>query len=89
MLLGELERRGAPMSLPLWSSLALVHTPELVAAVHADYVAAGADVITANTFLITVTLTLQRNDQVHQQSTPEISEHTFRQFKSKPNPHEF
>jgi S-methylmethionine-dependent homocysteine/selenocysteine methylase len=46
----ELERRGAPMSLPLWSSLALVHTPELVVAVHADYVAAGADVITANTF---------------------------------------
>lgn len=46
----ELEQRGAPMSLPLWSSLALVHAPELVTAVHADYVAVGADLITANTF---------------------------------------
>jgi S-methylmethionine-dependent homocysteine/selenocysteine methylase len=46
----ELERRGAPASLPLWSAHALVRCPELVAAIHADYVAAGADLITANSF---------------------------------------
>ena len=46
----ELERRGAAASLPLWSAQALVRAPELVAAIHADYAAAGADILTANTF---------------------------------------
>lgn len=46
----ELERRGAPASLPLWSAHALVHEPELVRRIHADYVAAGAELLTANTF---------------------------------------
>ena len=46
----ELERRGAPTSLPLWSAHALVHSPNLLAAIHADYAAAGADILTANTF---------------------------------------
>src|SRR5262245_52255282 len=46
----ELERRGAAATLPLWSTHALLHDPALVRAVHADYVAAGAEVLTANTF---------------------------------------
>jgi S-methylmethionine-dependent homocysteine/selenocysteine methylase len=46
----ELERRGAASELPLWSARALLDAPELVAAIHRDYVAAGADVLTANTF---------------------------------------
>jgi S-methylmethionine-dependent homocysteine/selenocysteine methylase len=46
----ELERRGAPTSLPLWSAHALVRAPDLVAAIHSDYAAAGADILTANTF---------------------------------------
>jgi S-methylmethionine-dependent homocysteine/selenocysteine methylase len=46
----ELERRGAPVSLPLWSSHALLHAPELVTAIHAEYAAAGADLLTANSF---------------------------------------
>lgn len=46
----EIERRGLPSELPLWSSHALVHAPEVVAEIHADYVAAGAELITANTF---------------------------------------
>ena len=46
----ELERRGAPCALPLWSAHALVEQPELVERIHADYAAAGADVLTANTF---------------------------------------
>lgn len=46
----ELERRGHPSSLPLWSSHALLDAPEAVAEIHADYVDAGAEIITANTF---------------------------------------
>ena len=46
----ELERRGVPASLPLWSSHALLTHPEVLAAVHADYVAAGAEILTANSF---------------------------------------
>lgn len=46
----ELERRGSPSELPLWSAHALTRSPELVAAIHRDYLEAGADVLTANTF---------------------------------------
>jgi S-methylmethionine-dependent homocysteine/selenocysteine methylase len=46
----ELERHGAPATLPLWSTHALLRDPELVLRVHADYVAAGAELLTANTF---------------------------------------
>lgn len=46
----ELERRQVPTSLPLWSAHALIQAPDLVAAIHADYAAAGADILTANTF---------------------------------------
>jgi S-methylmethionine-dependent homocysteine/selenocysteine methylase len=46
----ELERRGAPAQLPLWSAGALLHCPDLVRAIHADYSAAGAEILTANTF---------------------------------------
>ena len=46
----ELERRGAPCALPLWSARALLDDPGLVSQIHADYVAAGAEILTANTF---------------------------------------
>jgi S-methylmethionine-dependent homocysteine/selenocysteine methylase len=46
----ELARRGADTRPPLWSARALASTPELVKAIHAENVAAGADVLTANTF---------------------------------------
>ena len=46
----ELERRGGDWALPLWSARALLERPDLVVAIHADYVAAGADIIVANTF---------------------------------------
>ena len=46
----ELDRRGVDMPAPLWSTAALLHMPEIVQQVHADYVAAGAEVVTANTF---------------------------------------
>ncbi|MFO0984917.1 MAG: homocysteine S-methyltransferase family protein [Planctomycetota bacterium] len=46
----ELMRRGVDTSLPLWSARALLSAPDVVRAIHADYVRAGADVITTNPF---------------------------------------
>jgi S-methylmethionine-dependent homocysteine/selenocysteine methylase len=46
----ELERRGVATTLPLWSAAALVERPEVVEAIHRDYVEAGADILVANTF---------------------------------------
>lgn len=46
----ELERRGVSGSVPLWSAGALLTAPDVVAAVHRDYVLAGADILIANTF---------------------------------------
>lgn len=46
----ELERRGFKTQLPLWSAQALLDAPELVLQIHKDYIEAGADIITTNTF---------------------------------------
>ena len=46
----ELERRGVRTGLPLWSARSLVDAPDVVHRIHVDYVAAGAEVLTANTF---------------------------------------
>lgn len=46
----ELDRRGVDISLPLWSARAVTAAPGVLAAVHRDYLEAGADAVTANTF---------------------------------------
>jgi len=46
----ELGRRGVDISLPLWSAHAILEAPQILEAVHRDYLEAGADMITANTF---------------------------------------
>lgn len=46
----ELQRRGADISLPLWSSNAIIYNPELIKQIHLDNIKAGTDIITANTF---------------------------------------
>jgi len=46
----ELERLGAAMADGAWCALATATRPDLLHRVHAEYIAAGADVITANTF---------------------------------------
>ena len=48
----ELARSGAPFRQPEWSALALIEGPEFVSAVHRSYVAAGADVITTNSYAV-------------------------------------
>ena len=46
----ELERRGASLDTPLWSAEVLRTDPALVAAVHRDYAAAGADIVTTASY---------------------------------------
>lgn len=48
----ELSRRGAPFRQPEWSALALTEAPEAVLQVHLDYIRAGSQVITANSYAV-------------------------------------
>jgi S-methylmethionine-dependent homocysteine/selenocysteine methylase len=48
----ELKRIGAPFRQPEWSALALTEAPEAVLGVHRAYVAAGAEVITTNSYAV-------------------------------------
>ena len=50
----ELERRGADLADPLWSAKVLLESPGLISAVHADYLLAGADVITTASYQATI-----------------------------------
>ena len=49
----ELEKKGALMDKNLWCGTCSVEFPELVRKVHEDYIEAGADVITTNTYACT------------------------------------
>lgn len=46
----ELARRGLDTGTPIWSALALLEAPQMVEAIHRDYLEAGAEVIITNTF---------------------------------------
>ena len=46
----ELRARGVPILDSIWSANALLVAPDVVEQVHRDYIAAGADVITTNTY---------------------------------------
>ncbi len=46
----ELQRRGVPMDPGAWCGPATLDHDRLLTDIHADYIAAGAEVITANTF---------------------------------------
>ncbi|MFD1557164.1 homocysteine S-methyltransferase family protein [Paraburkholderia silviterrae] len=48
----ELARMGAPFRQPEWSALALMEAPHYVGLAHDAFIAAGADVITANSYAI-------------------------------------
>jgi S-methylmethionine-dependent homocysteine/selenocysteine methylase len=48
----ELKRIGAPFRQPEWSALALIEAPDFVRRVHEAYIAAGADVITTNSYAV-------------------------------------
>lgn len=46
----ELQNRGISIPLPLWSANANIEHPQIVMDIHADYIQAGCDIITTNTF---------------------------------------
>ena len=48
----ELQRSGAPFRQPEWSALALSEAPDKVIGVHAAFIAAGAQVITSNSYAV-------------------------------------
>jgi S-methylmethionine-dependent homocysteine/selenocysteine methylase len=45
-----LEVRGISTEGPAWSARALLETPESISSIHREYIEAGAEIITANTF---------------------------------------
>jgi homocysteine S-methyltransferase len=46
----EIERRGGNTSVPLWSAQGLLDNPDMIKDIHIDYIKAGTQVITTNTF---------------------------------------
>lgn len=50
----ELERRGAKMSDQTWCAAATLTDQPIIRAVHRDYILAGTDIVTANTFASSV-----------------------------------
>jgi S-methylmethionine-dependent homocysteine/selenocysteine methylase len=66
----ELEKRGVDTSRTGWTSRANIEHPELVIEIHREYVAAGAQIITANSF--------RTNPIAHRKSGFDAKELTFR-----------
>ncbi|HVQ29657.1 MAG TPA: homocysteine S-methyltransferase family protein, partial [Vicinamibacteria bacterium] len=50
----ELEARGFDLNHPLWSARVLLEAPQAIAAVHRDYLEAGADCIVSASYQATV-----------------------------------
>jgi S-methylmethionine-dependent homocysteine/selenocysteine methylase len=48
----QLSRMGAPFRLPEWSALALIEAPHFVSDAHDAFIAAGAEVITTNSYAL-------------------------------------
>ncbi|NTJ41932.1 homocysteine S-methyltransferase family protein [Agrobacterium larrymoorei] len=48
----ELQRLGAELKQPEWSAIALIDSPDIVRQVHAEFIEAGADVITTNSYAL-------------------------------------
>jgi len=48
----ELLRLGAELKQPEWSALALINSPEIVQKVHEEFIAAGSDVVTTNSYAL-------------------------------------
>ena len=48
----ELLRLGAELKQPEWSALALINSPEIVRQVHDEFIAAGSDVVTTNSYAL-------------------------------------
>ena len=63
----ELEKKGAKMHKDLWCGTCSLESPDLVKKVHEEYILAGADIITTNTYATTPIAMKQYgfNDQIN------------------------
>ena len=63
----ELEKNGAKMHKDLWCGTCSIESPDLVKKVHEEYILAGADIITTNTYATTPIAMKQYgfNDQIN------------------------
>lgn len=52
----ELERRGAEMNHAAWCAMATKTHPDVLRSIHEDYIRAGADIVTANTYASTLAM---------------------------------
>ncbi|WFU11979.1 homocysteine S-methyltransferase family protein (plasmid) [Rhizobium sp. CB3090] len=48
----ELMRLGAELKQPEWSALALINSPDIVRKVHEEFIAAGSEVVTTNSYAL-------------------------------------
>jgi S-methylmethionine-dependent homocysteine/selenocysteine methylase len=48
----QLKAMGAPFQQPEWSALALMEGPDFIRVAHNDFIAAGADIITTNSYAV-------------------------------------
>ncbi|WFU04708.1 homocysteine S-methyltransferase family protein (plasmid) [Rhizobium sp. CB3171] len=48
----ELLRLGAELKQPEWSALALINSPDIIRKVHEEFIAAGSDVVTTNSYAL-------------------------------------
>ncbi|WP_367249008.1 homocysteine S-methyltransferase family protein, partial [Pseudomonas sp. SB113] len=48
----ELQRLGAELRQPEWSALALIDSPDIVRQVHQEFIEAGSDVVTTNSYAL-------------------------------------
>ena len=46
----ELKSRGVNVTTAIWSANGLIKAPDTVRQIHQDYISAGADIITTNTY---------------------------------------
>lgn len=80
----HIQTLGAPMDDDAWCAMANLNNPEIVKAVHAEYLAAGAEVITANTYATSPTMfeVMGRADEI-----PEIDRTAVRLAREAADEH--
>jgi S-methylmethionine-dependent homocysteine/selenocysteine methylase len=61
---------GAPFSRPLWSAEALIKAPEMVVQAHNAYIAAGAEIITTNSYAC---VPFHLGEELYQERGPELA----------------
>ena len=80
----DLDRRGLPTTLPLWSALGLLERPDLVRQIHLDNLLAGAHIITTDTFRTTArTLSKAGLDPARAQDLDSLAVRLAREARAK------